>query len=142
VTIVLGFDASPASRAALDRALELASQFGDDLVIVNGVNPPGTVGEEFKAHLEALEEIARRVTREATDAAQAAGVEASVVLVRDRPSRALVQVADERDARLIAVGTYGESPLRGAIVGSTPHKLLHISQRPVLVVPAAEPPPE
>ena len=48
----------------------------------------------------------------------------------------LVQVADERDARIIAVGTYAESPLRGAILGSTPHKLLHLSTRPVLVVPA------
>jgi nucleotide-binding universal stress UspA family protein len=33
------------------------------------------------------------------------------------------------------VGTYGESPLRSAILGSTPHKLLHASTRPVLCVP-------
>jgi len=33
------------------------------------------------------------------------------------------------------VGTYGESPLRGAMLGSTPHKLLHWSSRPVLCVP-------
>ena len=31
---------------------------------------------------------------------------------------------DKHDARLV-VGTYGESPLRGAMLGSTPHKLLH-----------------
>jgi nucleotide-binding universal stress UspA family protein len=34
------------------------------------------------------------------------------------------------------VGSYGERPLRGAILGSTPHKLLHLAERPVLVVPA------
>ena len=34
------------------------------------------------------------------------------------------------------VGTYGESPLRGAVLGSTPHKLLHLSRVPVLAVPA------
>jgi len=44
-------------------------------------------------------------------------------------------VADRRDALLIIVGTYGESPLRSAILGSTPHKLLHWSSRPVLCVP-------
>ena len=33
------------------------------------------------------------------------------------------------------VRTYGESPIKGAILGSTPHKLLHLSDRPVLVVP-------
>jgi nucleotide-binding universal stress UspA family protein len=37
----------------------------------------------------------------------------------------------------IVLGTWGEGPLRGAILGSTPHKFLHISDRPVVVVPAA-----
>jgi nucleotide-binding universal stress UspA family protein len=37
---------------------------------------------------------------------------------------------------MIVVGTYGESPLRGAVLGSTPHKLLHLSPVPVLAVPA------
>jgi len=36
---------------------------------------------------------------------------------------------------MIVLGTYGEAPLRGAIVGSTPQRLLHLSTRPVLVVP-------
>jgi amino acid transporter len=36
----------------------------------------------------------------------------------------------------IVVGTHGESPLHGALIGSTPHKLMHISNCPVLVVPA------
>jgi len=39
-------------------------------------------------------------------------------------------------ATMIVVGTYSEGPLAAALVGSTPHKLLHLSQRPVLVVPA------
>jgi nucleotide-binding universal stress UspA family protein len=48
----------------------------------------------------------------------------------------LISLAEEHNARgAIVVGTYGESPLKGAILGSTPHKLLHLSSRPVLVVP-------
>jgi len=35
---------------------------------------------------------------------------------------------------MIVVGSYGEKPLRGAILGSTPHRLLHLTERPVLVV--------
>jgi nucleotide-binding universal stress UspA family protein len=57
--------------------------------------------------------------------------------VPERPAAALVDVADQRDARFIVVGTWGESPLRGAMLGSTPHKLLHIADRPVVVVPAS-----
>ena len=58
------------------------------------------------------------------------------VIVEQAPAHALVALADERDARVIVVGTRGEGPLRGALLGSTPHKLLQLSDRPVLVVPA------
>ena len=43
-------------------------------------------------------------------------------------------VGDEEDARFIVVGSYGERPLKGAIVGSTPYKLIHLAERPVIVV--------
>ncbi len=48
---------------------------------------------------------------------------------------ALLVLAEEHDARAIVVGTYGEAPIKGALLGSTPHKLLHLSERPVIVVP-------
>jgi nucleotide-binding universal stress UspA family protein len=38
---------------------------------------------------------------------------------------------------MIIVGSYGEPPLKGALIGSTAHKLLHLSERPVLVVRAS-----
>ena len=37
---------------------------------------------------------------------------------------------------MIVVGSYGDPPLKGMILGSTPNKLLHLAERPVLVVPA------
>ena len=63
------------------------------------------------------------------------GIEAELALVPKRPSEALEALGEEHDARAIVVGSYGESPLRSAILGSTPHKLLHEARRPVLVVP-------
>jgi hypothetical protein len=39
---------------------------------------------------------------------------------------------------VIVVGTSGESPIRSAMLGSTPHKLLQLSTRPVLCVPAGD----
>ena len=74
---------------------------------------------------------------EARPQAEAAGVAARAELVNDRPSTGLVGLADEVDAQMIVVGSYGEKPLKGALVGSTAHKLLHLSERPVLVVRAA-----
>lgn len=47
---------------------------------------------------------------------------------------ALEETARQRSARLIVVGTYGKGSFGSAISGSTPHKLLHISEVPVLSV--------
>lgn len=57
------------------------------------------------------------------------------MLVPRRPTEALLGLVDERDARMIVVGTASERPLTGVILGSVPHKLLHRSPVPVLVVP-------
>ena len=43
--------------------------------------------------------------------------------------------ADEHDAEVIVVGIWNESPLRGLLLGSVAHKLLQLSDRPVLCVP-------
>ncbi len=117
-------------------AITLATTFDEPLVLVYGVSPPGGVGEEFRVHEQALTEIARTALGHAVDEATAAGVRTDVQVVAEKPAQALLAVADAHDARVIVVGTWGESPLRGAVLGSTPHKLLHLSSRPVLCVPA------
>lgn len=136
MSIVLGYDESPGARQALRTAIELARRFDEVLVLVYGVAPPGGVGEEFRTHQDALTEIGRTAVEHAVDEAGQAGVKTVVELIGDRPAQALITAADKHDAQVIVVGTYGESPLRGAMLGSTPHKLLHLSSRPVLCVPA------
>ncbi len=134
-SIVVGYDASPGARAALEHALVLAACLGDRLVIGCGVAPPGGPGEELREHRAALREQAGQLTERALSRAREAGVEAEVELVDERPAPALLALADRHSARMIVVGSYRERPLKGAILGSTPHKLLHTAGRPVLVVP-------
>ena len=97
---------------------------------------PGSVGEEFKAHRDALRDSGEQAAKHAVELVRDKGVETRVELVDERPVDALLALAEQHDARFIVVGTYGESPLKGAILGSTPHKLLHLSETPVVVVPA------
>jgi nucleotide-binding universal stress UspA family protein len=138
MTIVLGYDESPGARRALGYAVDLAKLLGDALVIVYGAEPPGRMGDELSEHYKAVAERGRAALDQAVETAAAAGVVATVELVDEKPAQALLDVGDQHDARLIVVGTYGESPLRGAMLGSTPHKLLHWSSRPVLCVPPPE----
>ncbi|WP_306231724.1 universal stress protein [Agrococcus beijingensis] len=135
MSIVLGYDESPGAKAALATAIDIAGRFGERLVVVFATEPPGRLGEERRSHEAALEQLGHDAVRHALDAAAAAGVDAVATLAPQRPVDALLDQAEEHDARVIVVGTWGESPIRGAILGSTPHKLLHLSRRPVLCVP-------
>ena len=135
MSIVLGYDESPGAQRALTYAVDLARLLGDTLVVVFADEPPSRMGEEYAAHSDAIAERGRKALADATAAAEAAGVTVEAALVEEKPAQALLDVANQHDARLIIVGTYGESPLRSAILGSTPHKLLHWSSRPVLCVP-------
>lgn len=137
--VVLGYDESPGADAALTTAIDVAARFGTRLVLVYGAAPPGGLGEEFKEHREALLAIGRTALSHAVARADAAGVDTDIQVVDAKPAQALMQVADACDATVIVVGTAGESPLKGAMLGSTPNKLLHLSTRPVLCVPAEDP---
>jgi nucleotide-binding universal stress UspA family protein len=138
-TIVVGVDGSKCSDGAVAKAVELAAGLGDTLVVVYAVEPPFRgVGDEWKESQSALQELGAPIVEQAVAQATEAGVTAESALVPKRPAEALLAVANERSARLIVVGTASERPLTGVILGSVPHKLVHRSSIPVLVVPAPE----
>lgn len=134
--IVVGYDGSDCSRAALDEGLRTAKALGDQVVVVFGYSPPGPWGGEIAEHEDAIAERGTKVLEEAKHQAEAAGTTVELELVARKGSEAIVAVAEKRDARMIVVGSYGDPPLKGMILGSTPNKLLHLAERPVLVVPA------
>jgi nucleotide-binding universal stress UspA family protein len=135
--LVVGYDGSECAKAALEVAIELAQSLGDGIVIAYADAPPHQlVGEEWKAHRDELHEVGEHATREALARVENAALEAEVSVLTERPAAALLHLAHERAARMILVGTHGESPIAGALLGSVPHKLLHRSSIPVLVVPA------
>ena len=136
-TLIVGYDGSECAEAALETAIGLAKETGDRLVIGFGYEPGG-YGEEHTAHREEVRKFGERITKPAMERAAEAGADATLALIPERPVDALVALAAEHNARAIVVGTHGEHPIRGAILGSTPHKLLHVSEHPVLVVPVPE----
>jgi nucleotide-binding universal stress UspA family protein len=49
-------------------------------------------------------------------------------------AREIVADAKEHDAGVIVMGSRGRSDLAGLVLGSTAHKVIHLSDRPVMVV--------
>jgi nucleotide-binding universal stress UspA family protein len=135
--VVVGYDGSDWAKAALRTAIEVGRAYGEKVVIAFGYELNPVAGEIHDYHL-ALKELARKRLEEAMSLAAVDGGDVEAVIVEQAPAPGLVQLARERDARVIVIGTRGESPIKGALLGSTAHKLLHHSDRPVLVVPLPE----
>jgi nucleotide-binding universal stress UspA family protein len=144
--IVLGYDGSECSAAALDEAIELGRDAGGATVVLVYCHepPPGlscaldpgcAAAKELRDYERRVEEEVEPMLRHAADRIRAAGIHAEVVLVWDDPVRALEAVAHERGSHVIVVGSHGEGPLAGALGRHTPLELLRRSDVPVLVVP-------
>ncbi|MFD6417652.1 universal stress protein [Streptomyces sp. NPDC060194] len=138
MAVVLGYDESSGAERALHVAVSVARAFDERLVLVYGAAAPGGVGEEYRSHLAALQQTGRRALDRAVEAASAERVATTVEILDAKPAQALIDAAQRHAARVIVVGSWGESPMRGALLGSTPHKLLHLSPVPVLCVPTGD----
>jgi nucleotide-binding universal stress UspA family protein len=136
--IVVGYDGTDGAQAALAEALRLAGALDAELILAfaSHLNPGG--GEVADA-AQAVHERGEAVLAAALDQARAAGVKARAEIVHGRPYEALASLAEGEGAQLIAIGSYGERPLRALILGSTPPRLMHITHVPVLVVREPEP---
>jgi nucleotide-binding universal stress UspA family protein len=144
--IVLGYDGSACSAAALDEAIEFGRDTsGAGVVLVYCHEPPPglscaldpgcAAAKELRDYERRIEAEVEPMLRHAADKVRTAGIETEVVLVWDDPVRALEAVAHERGSHVIVVGSHGEGPIAGALSRHTPLELLHHSDVPVLVVP-------
>lgn len=135
--IVLGFDGSLGSRAALEVTARLAGALGAEVIVAFGyASTP--VGGENRDEEMGIRAAGAAVAEEAAAFMRTAGVPVSVQLVHDRPAAGIMDVAVSAEAQMIVVGSRGEGPLVGAILGSVPYRLVHLAKVPVLVVPPSE----
>ncbi|MFM8519984.1 MAG: universal stress protein [Solirubrobacterales bacterium] len=136
--MVVGYDGRDGGDAALEEATKLAVELDCRLVLVFAYEPPARAGGEVADLRATLKEMGAELEIAAHEKLADKAVEHELVLIDSRPALGLAQVAEERDARMVIVGGAGEAPLKGALLGATPHKLLNLTDRPVLVVRSPE----
>lgn len=147
--VVVGIDGSEVSANAVETAFGEASRRHADLVVVhawalpmrqaeavttgNGANHEGLLSEGERSGGALVEKALEPLRSTFPD------VEVSVRLSGGAPAGELV--AASSDAQLVVVGSRGLGSLRGLLLGSTAHALLHHAHCPVLVVRGAPTPP-
>lgn len=134
-TIVVGYDGSEHAGRALDRAIELAAD-GVQLIVVSAARmapdptfAPTTAGADLGE-----EEAARTSLDQARARAEGKGLSVRTVEAHGDPADMLVQVAKDEGADLIVVGTRGLNLAQRAVLGSVSTKVVHHAECDVLVV--------
>ena len=106
--------------------------------------PQAVINDAVRNIDKAAEEEAAQTAAEGVGLATEAGLKASALTLEGEPSVSggLVRRADELQARVIVIGSRGQSAIKSALLGSVSHAVVHRAGRPVLVVHPADEPPD
>lgn len=135
-TILVAVDHSEVTPRVLEAARGLASLSKGEVWVIH-LRERETVGRKGPlTSRESAQEAGADVTS-AVEALTQTGIKAHGV-VRDtvfgHAAREIVQEAGERGADVIVLGSRGRGDLAGLVLGSTAHKVIHLTDRQVMVV--------
>jgi nucleotide-binding universal stress UspA family protein len=134
--IIWATDDSSQAEQALPFAKDLAKAHGARLIIVHvneivaarGAGPVNVDEDKVQA---ALGKQVEDLKQEGLDAKLQMGE-----VMAGGAAHVIAEIADKEKADLIVAGTRGHGPVSGLLLGSVTHRLLHIANCPVLVVPS------
>jgi nucleotide-binding universal stress UspA family protein len=137
-TIVVGYDGSAPARAALLFAARQAGSGGRVIIVHAFELPPDLLGSpRYDGILDERRGRGAALLRDLPlDGDELAGPEYETELIGGAPAEAIASVARAQHADEIVVGARGLTRFR-ALLGSVSHELLHVADRPVVVIPHA-----
>ncbi len=122
-TVLLATDASQASLAAEEHAIDLAARLGTRLLVLSVVS--GTAGVRTERQL-AIEAIVQR--------ARGAGADAQGMTWDGDAGESIVDVAEAESVDLIVVGTHERGAVGRLFLGSVSDHVVRHARCPVMVV--------
>jgi nucleotide-binding universal stress UspA family protein len=133
-TVVVGTDGSPHAARAMRFAADIAAKAEAELVVANATGPGDVVhprGVEPHIDLDAR----RGLVEEWCGPLRDAGVGYEVVVVEGDARTSLLDLARDRVADLLVVGSRGHGPVTQLLLGSVASSLVQHSELPVTIVP-------
>jgi nucleotide-binding universal stress UspA family protein len=143
--ILCPLDFSEPSYKALQVAIEMASYFKAELLLTHFVAPstPGVPADPLLAFAgnETYEQAAKRAAKEQLASASKripAELKSRTVVGIGDAAEEIVRLAKTEAADLVVICTHGLTGWRHLVFGSVAEKVIRLSDRPVLVIPAHE----
>lgn len=134
-TILVGFDDSIPSKAALTEASNWIKKHGGKIVLVHAVyfdeEEFGIAPEQLEKRLKLGEKVCYQTKEMITSEF---GIEAQSFLCEGDPPKVIVDIAEEKKADLIVLGTYGRRGINRLLMGSVTSQVIVSSSIDVLVV--------
>ena len=134
--ILVAVDHSEVTGRVVSAAQELASLSRGEVWVLH-LRERETVGQTGPLTPSESREQAGEPVTAAVETLTKAGIKAHGV-IRDtllgQAAREIVNDAREHGADVIVMGSRGRGDLAGLVLGSTAHKVIHVTDRPVLVV--------
>ena len=139
--LLVATDGSVAAGTALDEAIALAAEIGDEVAVITVWRAlQGDFGLAYPSAamlddlLAAERKHAEATLTDAMRRATAAGVPITTRLATGDPAELICAYAREIDARLLAVGTRGYGSVASLLLGSVSNAIIRHAPCPVLVV--------
>ncbi|MBI4690884.1 MAG: universal stress protein [Nitrospirae bacterium] len=133
--ILVGFDDSIPSKAALTEAANWVKKHGGKIVLVHAVyfdtEEFGIAPEQHEKRLKVGEKVCVQTKEMLTSEF---GIEVQSLLCEGDPPNVIVDIAHEKKADLIVLGTYGRKGLNRLLMGSVTSHVIVNSDTDVLVV--------
>jgi nucleotide-binding universal stress UspA family protein len=133
--LLVAVDHSDTAKRVIDAARDLALSPDGEVWLLH-VQEKEVMPRAGLFAIESAAEAVSAVERAAqqlSDAGVKAHYEVRTAIYGDA-AREIVAAARAHGADIIVMGSRGRSDLAGLILGSTAHKVLHLSDRPVLVI--------
>ena len=149
-TILYATDMGKHMRPVFRHAISLAEKYQAHIIMLHVAEPLGTTGmaalelympdqmdsfrkDDLKILLSTMKK--RLEAFNAEELGEESELVSSVAVVSGHPAEEIAKFAVAKDVDMIVVGTHTNDSLSSLFLGSTARKLIHVCDRPVLVVP-------
>lgn len=140
-SLVVATDGSSYSSAAASEAIGIAKRSGAKLTVLAVVPADIAMPTDVDFAALAREKIAdqemqaaEKNARAVKEAAQKAGVDASAFVMTGKPADAIMEIARDKSADLVVVGSHGRTGLDRLLMGSVAQRVIVLTNCAVLVV--------